>query len=293
MRLVQNYRCGLEIQVMNKAPFFISAPRTRSSVLFETAQYYVEDVFKLKKLGNHTELFLEFSRNAEFHNAKVGEMHSAEIYPIARQGELNVHYIYPPVFKSCKERNLHKLETLRYLKNQGHQFNIKGTVQVAESHQEIIDFYSDRHFVITKRRNIENYVLSYYTAYLTKIFHARENNHQRYMDILDNRVYVPPEQFDKAIRLLNITKQVWDLEYYLQEKGLSYSVTYYEDLDTQDKIDNTLTEILGTADWKNYLPDDYHKQIPIKVDKVYTELISNYEDFKPVLQRQIEESGLG
>ncbi len=55
---------------MSKAPFFISAPRTRSSVLFETAQFYVENAYNLKPLGNHTELFLEFSRNAEFLDVK-------------------------------------------------------------------------------------------------------------------------------------------------------------------------------------------------------------------------------
>ena len=280
-------------KIMNKAPFFISAPRTRSSVLFETAQYYVQKKFNLKDLIGHTELFLEFSRNAEFHDAKIGQMYAAELYPLARQGKLEVHYIYPPVFTSRKERNAHKIQTLKYLKDQGHQFNIKGTAQIIDSYQEIIDFYNDRHFVITKRRNLEDYVLSFCVAYFTKIFHARENNYQRYMDILDSKVYIPHDQFDMSLKLLKTTKQLWDLEYYLQEKGLSYSVTYYEDLDTQDKIDNTLTEILGTDDWKNYLPDDYQKQIPIKVDKVYRELISNYDEFSPVLQQHIKESGLG
>ena len=62
---------------MSKAPFFISAPRTRSSVLFETAQFYVENAYNLKPLGNHTELFLEFSRNAEFLDVKEDKKYKA------------------------------------------------------------------------------------------------------------------------------------------------------------------------------------------------------------------------
>jgi hypothetical protein len=277
---------------MSKAPFFISAPRTRSSVLFETAQFYVENAYNLKPLGNHTELFLEFSRNAEFLDVKEDKKYTAELYPIASGGNLNVHYVYPPVFKTRKDRNLYKIQTLEYLKLQGNEFNIKGTMQIIDTYPSIIEFYKDRHFVITKRRNITDYVCSFFVAYTSKLFHARPNNLDRYKKIIQDKVHIDPELFPQIGNLLKQTKQLWQVESLLKEKGYSYSVTYYEDLDTQQKINNKLTEILQTEDWIKYLPDNYSERVPIKIDKDYSEIISNYEDIKNSIKSYIKDSDI-
>jgi hypothetical protein len=277
---------------MSKAPFFISAPRTRSSVLFETAQFYVENAYNLKPLGNHTELFLEFSRNAEFLDVKEDKKYTAELYPIASGGNLNVHYVYPPVFKTRKDRNLYKIQTLEYLKLQGNEFNIKGTMQIIDTYPSIIEFYKDRHFVITKRRNITDYVCSFFVAYTSKLFHARPNNLDRYKKIIQDKVHIDPELFPQIGNLLKQTKQLWQVESLLKEKGYSYSVTYYEDLDTQQKINNKLTEILQTEDWIKYLPDNYSERVPIKIDKDYSEIISNYEDIKDSIKSYIKDSDI-
>ena len=277
---------------MSKAPFFISAPRTRSSVLFETAQFYVENAYNLKPLGNHTELFLEFSRNAEFLDVKEDKKYTAELYPIASGGNLNVHYVYPPVFKTRKDRNLYKIQTLEYLKLQGNEFNIKGTMQIIDTYPSIIEFYKDRHFVITKRRNITDYVCSFFVAYTSKLFHARPNNLDRYKKIIQDKVHIDPELFPQIGNLLKQTKQLWQVESLLKEKGYSYSVTYYEDLDTQQKINNKLTEILQTEDWIKYLPDNYSERFPIKIDKDYSEIISNYEDIKNSIKSYIKDSDI-
>ena len=277
---------------MSNAPFFISAPRTRSSVLFETAQFYVENAYNLKPLGNHTELFLEFSRNAEFLDVKEDKKYTAELYPIASGGNLNVHYVYPPVFKTRKDRNLYKIQTLEYLKLQGNEFNIKGTMQIIDTYPSIIEFYKDRHFVITKRRNITDYVCSFFVAYTSKLFHARPNNLDRYKKIIQDKVHIDPELFPQIGNLLKQTKQLWQVESLLKEKGYSYSVTYYEDLDTQQKINNKLTEILQTEDWIKYLPDNYSERVPIKIDKDYSEIISNYEDIKNSIKSYIKDSDI-
>lgn len=277
---------------MNKAPFFISAPRTRSSVLFETAQFYVENAFNLKPLGNHTELFLEFSRNAEFVDVKENKTHTAELYPIARGGNLNVHYIYPPVFKTRKDRNLYKIQILEYLKLQGNEFNIKGTMQIIDTYPSIIEFYKDRHFVITKRRNITDYVCSFCVAYTSKLFHARPNNLDRYKKIIQDKVFIDNTLLSQVGNLLEQTKKLWQVESLLQQKNYDYTVTYYEDLNTQEKINNTLTSILSTNDWQSYLPDNYSDLVPIKIEKDYSQIISNYEDIIDSIQKYIKDSDI-
>ncbi len=273
-------------------PFFISAPRTRSSVLFETAQYYCESALNLLPLGNHTELFLEFSQNAEFKDAKTNTTHISELYPVLQQDNLNVHYVYPHIFANGKERNLYKLDILQQQKQKGINYNIKGTLQIADTPDEIIDFYKDRHFVITKRRNLEDYLCSFLVALTTKLFHARPNNVDRYQDILDNQVTVKSDMLDKTKKLLDYTKKLWSLERYITDLDYTCTVTYYEDLDTQDNIHSTLTKILGTDTWQQYLPENYQQKIPIKIQKDYSKVISNYDEIISVLRQNINQSGI-
>ena len=277
---------------MSKAPFFISAPRTRSSVLFETAQFYVENVLNKKSLHNHTELFLEFSRNTEFYDLKTDERNIAELYPVVKNNVLDVHYIFPHVFDTRKERNLYKLKLLQEQKDKGYEYNIKGTVQIIDTVPEIIEFYNDRHFVLTKRRNIEDYVCSFLVAYITKFFHARHYNIDRYNTRINEKVYVDNNILSNIHKLLDQTRELWKLEEYIKQKGYSYTVTYYEDLDTQDKIDSCLTDILGTSVWKDHLPVDFKDRLPIKIDKVYSNIISNYDEIIPVIRQKIKDSGL-
>ena len=275
---------------MSKAPFFISAPRTRSSVLFETAQFYVENVLNKKSLHNHKELFLEFSRNTEFYDLKTDERNIAELYPVVKNNLLDVHYIYPHVFDTRKERNLYKLKLLQQQKDNGYEYNTKGTVQIIDTSTEVIEFYNDRHFILTKRRNIEDYVCSFLVAYITKFFHARHHNIDRYTARIDEKVHVDTNIISNIYKLLDQTRELWKLEEYLKQQGYTYTVTYYEDLDTQDKINNCLTDILGTSDWINHLPENFENHLPIKIDKVYSDIIKNYDEVIPVIRQKIKES---
>ena len=138
---------------MNRAPFFLCEPRSRSSILFETAQYWAQQRYGLLPLEGHTELFLEVSRNALHLDAKTDEKFECELYPIANGAELNIHYIYPHVLKTSSARNLHKIEMLRKLRSQGKNYNIKGTMNLVHTIDPMLDFFSDRTFVITRRRD--------------------------------------------------------------------------------------------------------------------------------------------
>lgn len=276
---------------MNKLPFFLSAPRTRSSVLFETAKFYLEGDCGLKELGNHTELFLEFSQNAQFYDAKVGEYHTCELYPVARGRELSIHFTYPHIFSNLAERNSYKFQMLRQLKAEGVDVNIKGTLQLVASLDEMMDFYSDRKFVITKRKNMMDYVLSYVTAHYTKLFHARHNNIERYRETIAEGITVNVADVPKLSRMLDMTKKCWDVEEELIKRNIPYVITQYEDLDTQENIHKTVTDILGTEEWKQALPNNFEEHLPIKVEKDYSKLILNYDEIADDIYQLIKKAG--
>ena len=277
---------------MSKAPFFISPPRTRSSVLFQLMQPYAIQKLGLKPVYNHIELFLEFSHNNVFTDLKTQESELGELYPVVRSDGLHVHFISPPVFKTAVDRNLHKLNVLKQAKSVGNNYYIKGTVNIVDTTHEVLDFFSDRHIVITKRRDIEQYVLSYMYASTSKLFNARSFNVERYMEKIQQGVTVDVTKLDKLSILLNKTKQVYDLETQLKDRNIEYTVTYYEDMANWDQLFDTATSIYGTSEWQDFLPDDYLDLLPIKVEKDYSACILNYDEIIDSVRQQIKDSGI-
>jgi hypothetical protein len=53
-----------------------------------------------------------------------------------------------------------------------------------------------------------------------------------------------------------------------------------------------LTSILSTNDWQSYLPDNYSDLVPIKIEKDYSQIISNYEDIIDSIQKYIKDSDI-
>jgi len=76
-------------------PFFISPPRTRSSVLFETLIPYVADNTELLPVVGHSEPFLHTVQNKTIIDGNTGTHHLAEMYPIMTDKSIDIHYIYP------------------------------------------------------------------------------------------------------------------------------------------------------------------------------------------------------
>lgn len=277
---------------MNKAPFFICPPRTRSSVLFQLMEFYGNQKLGLSPVEGHIELFLEFSHNNLFTDLKTGETQIAELYPVIKQDALHVHFISPPVFKTAVERNLYKLSVLQQAKTGGVNYNIKGTVNITDTPHEILDFFSDRHIILTKRRNTEMYVLSFLYAFTSKLFNARDFNYDRYMEKLNAGVVVPADVINNIDRLLDKTIKTYKLQQLLSDKGIDHTVTYYEDLDTEQKMFDKISQIYATTEWQNYLPSHYRELIPIKVEKDYTQCILNYNDIIHTVRQKIKESGI-
>ena len=277
---------------MNKQPFFLSPPRTRSSVLFQLMQFYAIKKLGLKPVRNHIELFLEFSHNDVFMDLKTNEQNLGELYPVVKPDGLHVHFVSPPVFNNAQERNLHKLKVLQGAKENGNNYFIKATVNVVDTPNEILDFFSDRHWVITKRRNTEEFVLSFLYARTAKLFNARTHNVDRYRDTLDKGVVVADDLVQRVHILLDKTKKVYEIEQQLIVRNIDYSLAYYEDMPDWESLYNKITEIYGTQDWKEYLSEDFLDLVPIKVEKDYTKCILNYDDIIGSIRKQIEESGI-
>lgn len=270
-----------------RLPFFLCAPRTRSTILFESSKYYLENALGMMRLNNHSELFLEFSQNAQFYDAKVGQMHTCEIYPLVKDDSISIHHIYPHVFKDVYERNKYKFDILKELKNRNKHVNLKGTIQLAHSIKDTVDFYSDRLFVITKRKNLLEYVLSLLTSYHIKIFHGRDNNIDRLIKILNEGIILNIVDAERiTTNLLSLTNKLWSIENILKDKKIPYTIAYYEDLDSNENIKKILYNILGTDEWEKYIPSEKNI-LPIRIDKDFSKIIKNYDEVLDIVNKAI------
>jgi hypothetical protein len=270
-------------------PIFLSAPRTRSSILFESSRYYVEQELGLKSMINHPEFFLESSRNAEFIDTKTGESHTGELYPIIDKNDnIKIHFIYPHVFDNHVDRLYYKLDLLKTQKAKGINYNLKATLDVVDIEDDFIDFFKDRHFIITKRRDLIDYCLSFLVAWSTRIFHARANNFDRYTKILADGVWIPIHGMQVVLQdFLEATKKIWMVETKLARLNIPHTVVYYEDLNSWDNIQSCITGLFNTRDWINCLPSCWNDISPIQVDKNYSSIITNYDETMMFIDRAL------
>ena len=255
---------------MNKPPFFVSPPRTRSSVLFEIIRPFVLSKMKLLELKTHPEFFLQFSRSDIILDKRTNKTYNTELYPVVNNNNLEVHYIYPHIFDNPIDRNLYKLKILKNLKTENKNYYIKGTVQITHTPEQIIDFFSDRHFIITKRKNFTNLMLSFLYSWHSGIFHARGDNLDYYKNKLKEGIVVDTNDIHKHIR--NIKKMDKVIEY-IKFKNYQHSIVYYEDIENEKDMYNEINKILGTDEWQSM-----KGYTPIKLEKNYKESILNYNE---------------
>ena len=272
------------------SPFFLSPPRTRSTVLYELTANYVKQKYNLLEIKNHSELFLQFNSSVVATNHRVNQTFPTEMIPLVYNDCIHMHFIYPYMFENLRQRNLHKLDVLRQEKENGRNYHIKGTLQVSETPEEIIEFFSDRHFVITKRRNTLDQLLSLLYAKETRQFTVRQidNSMCTHAENLSNGVVI--SDYEEVARyVIEKSQAIYNLESVILDKGLTCSVVYYEDLNTTEKIFTALSTILDDADWHHSLPDDYENNLVIDMKMDYSKAIVNYEEVKSKLLDLIEE----
>jgi hypothetical protein len=247
---------------------------------------YALKKFGLLPLKNHSELFLFQSKNNVYEDLKTGDKNSAQLYPIASETSLDIHFIHPPVYSSIEEANLSKLKLLESEKSKGKNYWIKTTLEVVYNPKEISDFFSDRRFVLTDRKDISEFLLSTIFALKTRIFHARENNIDLYKDLISTGVMVDEKDLGRMDWVFNLLLEFKNLRKYISDR-YDYINVFYEDTNTKEKLFNKINDIFCTDDWRSYYkPLDFH---PIKIEKDYKEIIINYNEIRDYLVRKSEE----
>lgn len=269
-----------------KPPIIISPPRTRSTILYDIMEPFALKKFGLLPLRNHSELFLFESKNNVYEDLKTGNRVSGQIYPIANNESMDIHFIHPPVYKDIEEANLKKIELLESEKRRGKEYWIKTTLEVVFTPKEISDFFSDRRFVLTDRKDISDFLLSTLFALKTKIFHARENNLDSYKRLISDGIFVDEDDLKRMDRIFNLMVEFRKLKKYISER-YDHIEVFYEDTNTEEKLFNKIDEIFYTSDWRGfYTPENYH---PIKIEKDYSKIMTNYSDIKEYLIKKSEE----
>lgn len=262
----------------NRLPFLFSAPRTRSSVINDLMLPYCIEKLGMRTINPHSELFLEVSRNQVLFDKKFGKEHHSEIYPVLNGDEITLHHVYPYILSTPQQRNHYKFDLLEVQKRKGIHYCIKGTVNCTSTLARTQEFFSDRHWIITMRKDKFNMVMSFLAAIYSGLFHCRHNNYDRYKEVIGKGFEVPLDGLYKGLTgFLKDVNTMWGCAQELENQGVQVTKVYYEDLDSYDKIFKFIDKALGTDDWQNYLKPDWEKTVPIVVEKDYTKIFTNYK----------------
>lgn len=258
-----------------KKPFFICPPRTRSTILFESLKPFVYENTKLLPVVGHSEPFLHTLQNKTIIDHATDESHLMEMYPIMTSQSMNIHYIHPWVFKDNKTSVLEKLKMLDHARQNGNEYYIKGTYNVADAMDETLKFFDDYDIIITLRKDITELVCSTLFATQIKMFHKIQGREELYSNASANSITISDEIIGHIKPFMDKLGTIYNLRNTLVDAN----VIYYEDLDTQDKIDDCITVLSGTTKWKEHITElsSTDNKLPIKLDNDYSSLITNYD----------------
>lgn len=282
----------------NNLPIFFATPRSRSTVLMELASPYMESVLGLYSLGNQTEFFQEYSYRYFTQDVHLDRTNAMEYFPLNRQGApITHHFVYPSIYHNKKQRDGHKLQVLHQEKNAGRHYNIKimaEDIEVNESlddrfDKSILDFFSDRTFVITRRKDIKGMAMSLLLSLHTKLWHKRDLNQSKYDYLKDNPVTINPELGVSIIPTLKAAAMMDRFETHLERSGYKYHTFYYEDLTTIEDMKVALDQVFGNQIWRSYISDEYiEHNLPKKLDLDYSKVIVNLEEINEEIEYLIE-----
>lgn len=273
---------------MTVKPFFISLPRSRSTVLYDRMEGYALAKLGMSRIVGHPEFFLEFSHTDMYFNTKTQQYDDLELYPIPNNNKIDMHFIYPHVFNNSIDRIRYKMDVLAHEKTHGRDYYFKGTMNIFDNYKEIIDFFEDRKLVITKRHDIVEMAISYLYARNVKLFHAKGNNYDYYTSVLARGTEIKESELDDMPEYIKYLLLVDDVEKYIKDKNYNYCITYYEDMETDDLINLKIDEIYETPEWRSDVKITAGST-PIKVEKEYSNVIKNYADVRTHLETIVKE----
>lgn len=114
------------------------------------------------------------------------------------------------------------------------------------------------------------------------------SNFDRYTKILADGVCIPIRDMETVLQdFLEATKKMWMVERKLARLNIPHTVVYYEELNSWDNIQSCITGLFGNNEWNKYLPSDWDNIGPIKVDKDYSSIITNYDETMLYLDRAL------
>lgn len=254
-----------------KKPFFICPPRTRSTILFESLKPFVYKNTDLLPIIGHSEPFLHTLQNKTMVDHNTNGSHQMEMYPIMTDQSMNIHYVYPWVFKDNKTSVLEKLKMLETARHNGNEYYIKGTYNIADAIDETLQFFGDYDIILTLRKDVTELVCSTLFATQIKMFHKVAGRELLYSKASADSITISEDTIDQIKPFMDKIGTIYNLRNTIKDA----TVVYYEDLDTQDKIDDCLSNIAGSTEWKDHTAQP--QSIPIKLHNDYSSLITNYD----------------
>lgn len=281
-----------------KAPVFIAAPRSRSTALFTLAAPWAEQYYGLISLGQNTEFFNEFSWMNYAHDMNTGHDNRMEYFPVNSKRGLSHHYVYPPFLNNKLERNHHKIRVLQHEQKQGRNYNVKIMTDNFFSQrnggwwidEELLDFYSNRKMVITRRKDLKGLAFSLLLANTTGLWHRRNRNEADYERVKNGSTYINPNLTSIIRRELESLKRLDRLEDIIQGRGYPFFTFYYEDLKNIEDMSNALDMVYGNDEWRKTINQQYLDAIMTKDMQIdYTTAIENYEEVEKSVNMLIAE----
>ncbi len=253
---------------MRKPPFFICAPRTRSTYVMLLTKKYMSEKFNMHFPKRHMEYFgqfVDYSLNEK--RLRVVRDHTkAQMIPTLVNNEVIMTGVYPHIFKNLYDQNQYKINFLKYIKSKGIELNIKGTIYASEGLDDVLDFFSDRKIVLLKRKSNLNLILSYLFAKHINLFVIRDAQwSQLYDEHVSNKVLIKDYLKDVESLIIQI-KKIYDI---------NCETVYYEDLDSEKDTFEIIGNILEDDKWHNTIDSAV---LPIRKDTDYSKVIINYDE---------------
>lgn len=244
-------------------PLFLSPPRTRSTILYESIAPYVTKTTNLLPSVGHSEPFLLNTYN----NSIVREMH-----PRLGIKSLEYEFTVQRLYRNNLDSVLRKLQLFKDAKDQGREYNFKATLNVSEAMNEFLEVFGDRNIILTLRKNPKEIFYSTFYAMSIGSFHARKDRYSEHTSKVKN-ITVDTYLVDWMVEMVSKIYRLTD----------KYQVIYYEDIGTDASINKTLSSLLGTDEWIKTIPDN----LPIKVNNNYVDLIDNFQDLEEAVDKSM------
>lgn len=279
-------------------PIFFSTPRSKSTALQTLASPYMETVLGLIPLGHQTEFFQEYSHRYFFNDNRLDKSYRAEYFPLNRENStITHHFVYPPIYSDKLQRDGHKLQVLRNEKSQNREYNIKiMSTDVFLNPQKdykwdrgILDFFSNRTFIITRRKDIKGLAFSLLVSLHTNLWHKRNYNQNKYNELYNEPITINPELCTVILPTLKSASMMDQFENHIKKFGYKHHTFYYEDLVTLEDMKQTLDTVFKNKVWREYLNDQYlEASMPQPLNLDYTKIIANYDEVSKRIDSTLE-----